>query len=123
MCIRDREHTYYNEKEDKYFWTKEAVNLGENLIQSLLEIDKNLTTSSNKTPMPEWATVEEFTTSKAKSIEQSIETNNKKILELTESNNNLNNLLLEENKLKDLLFETGKLLEDAVTNALVILRI
>jgi len=56
----------YNEEEDKYFWTKEGISFGKNLIQNLFEIDKNLTSNINKTPIPEWATSEEFLTAKAK---------------------------------------------------------
>ncbi|SEW49061.1 hypothetical protein SAMN05421841_3996 [Chryseobacterium wanjuense] len=121
MIEFNKDFTKYDEEKDKYFWTKEGVSFGKNFIQNLLEIDKNLTSNSNKTPIPDWASLDEFVTSKAKSIEKSIETNNKKILELKESNIKYNDLLLEENKIKDLLFESGKPLEDAVTNALNIL--
>lgn len=121
MIEYSKDFIFFDEEKEKHFWTKDGISFGKNLIQSLIEIDKNLTTNSNKTPIPEWATIEEFSTSKAKSIEESIETNNNKIFDLKESNIKLNDLLLEENKLKDLLFETGKSLEDAVTEALLVL--
>ncbi|WP_024771874.1 hypothetical protein [Aquimarina macrocephali] len=111
----------YNEEKDENFWSKEAITFGKSLIQSLIDIDRNISLNSDKTPIPNWANSDEFSTKKALSIEGTIETNHLKIKELKEINTQLNEKILEENKFKDLLFETGNLLEDSVTEALRIL--
>lgn len=111
----------YNKEKDENFWSKEAIKFGEALYQNLIDIDKNISLKSDKTPLPEWAKNKEFSTKKATSLETSIELNKKKIQELKDSNINLNSELTEENSFKDLLFESGTLLENSVTKALHIL--
>lgn len=111
----------YNEEKDENCWSKEAIYFGESLIQSLIDIDSNISLDIQKTPIPNWASRDEFTTNKALIIKEAIGTNSQKIEELKEINIQLNDEFLKENKIKDLLFETGSLLEDSVTDALLFL--
>jgi len=111
----------YNEKEDKNYWTNEALEFGKNLANCLLAIDQQLTQSSEKTITPKWALVKEFTSKRALEIQKLIQKNEKEIEEINSKNRELNLELAEENILKDLLFEQGKPLEKAVNKALTIL--
>jgi hypothetical protein len=111
----------HNEEKHEDFWTKEALIFGKSLMQSLINIDQNVSLNSDKTPIPDWATSDAFSTKKALSIEETIETNHHQIKELKELNIQLKENFLEENKFKNLLFETGSLLEKSVTDALHIL--
>ena len=117
----DKNFIEYNEEEDENFWTKPAITFGNNLIKCFTEIDENISSNIKKTPTPEWANRSEYLTNKAKVIENSIDNNNQKIEELKHINLGLQEELLEEFRIKDLLFETGGALENIVTEALNIL--
>ena len=115
-----KEFTGYDE-EDHAFWTDEAVITGKRFIQSIIEIDSNLRKSSNKTPKPEWIDHKLYTLEKSEKIRKSIEISREKIAKLNVEIQGLKKDLLDAEKLNDLLFETGKPLEEAVTYALKIL--
>ena len=117
----DEKFIEYNEEKDESFWSKEAISFGKSFIQHLIDIDQNISLNSDKTPIPKWAINDDFSTKEALNIEKSIKTNNQKIEELKETNIQLEEKFLEENKFKNLLFETGNLLENSVTEALHIL--
>lgn len=108
-------HNYDNQFDD---WTDDAQKFGNRLKGCLLSIDKQLSEKTEKTPPPEWSDQEEFSLTKAIEIEEEIQKNNHKIEELNLKNNELNKKLAKANGLKDLLFEQGTPLENAVINAL-----
>lgn len=111
----------YDVDKDQDVWSNEALSFGKSLIKTLIDIDQNISLESEKTPIPDWASSDVFSTKEALSIEETIKTNNNQIKELRELNIQLKENLLEENKFKDLLFETGNVLENSVTDALRIL--
>ncbi|EKE27150.1 MAG: hypothetical protein ACD_4C00022G0003 [uncultured bacterium (gcode 4)] len=111
----------YREKEDKSYWTDEAVKFGNNFIDCLLAIDQQLLQDSEKTPPPKWSNQEKFSSKKTIKIEKEIQQNEKEIKKIKSKNNKLYEELSDENVLKDLLFEQGKPLENAVIKALHIL--
>jgi hypothetical protein len=117
----EKKFIVYDEEKDEEIWSKEALSFGESLIQHLIDIDRNISLSAEKTPIPEWATNDNLSTKKARSIQESIETNSKEIEKLKELNVQLKDEFREENRFKDLLFETGNQLENVVTEALIIL--
>lgn len=103
------------------FWNKKGLEFGNNLVDCLLEIDEKLAFDSEKTPPPDWVSKEVFLGEKEKYLYDSINKNNKEIERIKITNEKLKIELIEERKLKDLLFEQGKPLENAVINALKIL--
>ena len=107
--------------EESEFWNKKGLAFGNNLFNSLLEIDSKLTDGSEKTPAPEWTTENQYLIKKEIVINNSIAKNLKIIAKLEQENESLKIELAEDVKLKDLLFEKGKLLENAVIKALRIL--
>jgi hypothetical protein len=90
-------------------------------VVTLLEIDAKLADGSEKTPAPEWTTAKEYLTKNEIRINNAIDKNQEKISKLEKEIEKLKIELVEEKKLKDLLFENGKPLEDAVIKALKIL--
>lgn len=113
--------TEYNKVEKADCWNSDAIKFGQNLINCLIQIDQQLTQKSEKTPIPVWALKKDFFSKKEILIKKEIEENQQKIKETESNNTQLNKELIEENILKDLLFEHGKPLEYAVTKALKIL--
>ena len=111
----------YDEEKDSEIWSKEAISFGHSLIQCLIDIDSKISLKLTKTTIPEWVNKNEFSTKKGLLINESIEINNRKIEEITEKITQLKDEFAKENKIKDLLFETGTPLEDSVTEALITL--
>lgn len=107
--------------EKREFWNKKALAFGNNFIECLIEIDKKLASESENTPAPNWVKNEKFLGIKEKSLYDSINKNNEKVNKILLTNERLKIELEEERKLKDLLFEQGKHLENAVIKALKIL--
>ena len=102
-------------------WTKEAFKWGKRFKQVLAEIRKALKSINEKTPLPEWSHNEIFNLSDAIKTKQLILQNQNKLNEIQGKITKLEEILKEQESLKDLLFETGKPLENAVTKALRIL--
>lgn len=124
LTYNEEDFTEVKEEEDgeeEEFWNKDGMAFGNNFIQCLIEIDKKLISDSEKTPVPDWASKEQFLGKKEKQLKDSINNNNEEIEKIALENERLEKSLEEENKLKDLLFEQGKPLEGAVIKALKIL--
>jgi len=113
--------TKYKEKEEKSYWTTEAMKFGNNFVDCLLTIDQQLTQKSEKTLSPKWSSQEQFSSKKAIEIEKEIQQNEEEIIKIQSKNEKLREELVEESILKDLLFEQAKPLEKAVIKALHIL--
>ena len=107
--------------EGKEYWTKEATKFGNNLVKALVDIDKGLHKGGETTPPPDWTCETDYQLASEKIIEEEVEEKTKKIDQLISQKNKLILKLEEETKLKDLLFEKGKVLENAINSALGIL--
>lgn len=106
---------------EEEFWSKKGLAFGNSLINCLLEIDKKLRESSDKTPPPEWIKEKPFQLKREIIISKEITSNAEAITKLQKENERLTEELVHETSLKDLLFENGKSLELAVTKALHLL--
>lgn len=105
----------------KEVWTKKAIQFGKELAAVFISIDRKLSTKSEKTPPPEWTLDSKYYTKESTKIESEIESSKLKIENIKSKIQQLSSRLNDENQLKDLLYEQGKPLEDAVTIALKIL--
>lgn len=103
------------------YWTALAIKFGNMLVAKFIQIDRDLSQDSVKTPPPEWSQAKEYSTKKELQIENSITTENEKLSKINQQIKKLEKELVEERVLKDLLFEKGKALELAVNTALKIL--
>lgn len=113
--------TRYDKKTDEEFWTKEAITKGKIFVSSLVEIDKSLSKNNQKSPKPNWVDKKDYQILEAVKTKKIIDKNKKEIEKRLKENENLVQVFNEQENLKDLLFETGKPLEEAVIFALNIL--
>ena len=113
--------TRYDEKKDEEYWTKDAIKFGKRLIQILIDIDKNLQGEAEKTPPPKWIEEREYKLESENKIENEIEKITCQMKELTDKKILLTGELEKEGLLKNLLYEKGKPLENAILEALRIL--
>lgn len=111
----------YNKKEDKNYWTADAIKFGKILAKTFIDIDKTLRKSGDKTPPPNWINNPEFLIKKEEELKKTVHKNDEKIASLTLKNKELQTEATSEVQLKDLLFEQGKSLENAVIRGLEIL--
>lgn len=102
-------------------WTETALKFGHALVECLIQIANDLNKSTERTPPPKWVSESDFIGAKETKIIQSIKDEEKKIINITREIGKLNAELSEERILKDLLFEQGKPLENAVIKTLKIL--
>lgn len=113
--------TKYDKKTDKSTWTPEGMRIGKIFINCLVEIDKSIRKAEDKTPKPVWLQETQFNLKEAEKTELQIEKHKSEIVKKQKEIENLKIKLDEQESLKDLLFETGKPLENAVIKALKIL--
>lgn len=109
--------TEWSEERGKDVWTRQAVGFGQKLVQVLQDIDRALRTETS--PLPAW--IHEYELRSEIKLTKKISSVSEEIEKLQKEEAALSDSLREERKLKDLLFETGELLENAVMQALVIL--
>jgi hypothetical protein len=107
--------------EEKEIWNKKGLAFGNSFVKCLLDIDRKLACDSEKSPTPNWVSKKLYLGSKEKEIHDSINSNIEDIAKITQKNEKLKIELEEERRLKDLLFEQGKPLENSVIIALEIL--
>ncbi|MBP9855883.1 MAG: hypothetical protein KBC48_01045 [Candidatus Pacebacteria bacterium] len=117
----EKKFTEYKGKENKAYWTKEAVRFGNTLVKVLLDIDKTLRKGEDKTPPPDWITEAGFELAQEQILKKELEEKSKRIDKLTSEKSDLLTKIDQETRLKDLVFEKGKILESAISIALEIL--
>lgn len=108
-------------KDKKEYWTKEAMQFGQSLVKTLIDIDKALHKNRERTPPPDWTNEVDFQLAQEQILKKDIEKKTKEIEKLILQKNELLTKIDEETKLRDLLFEKGKILENAISIALEIL--
>ena len=108
-------------KEKKEYWTKEATQFGKSLTKALVDIDKALRKGGDKTPPPDWTNEADFYLAQEQVLQKDVEKKTKEIEKLILQKNELLTKIDEEIKLRGLLFEKGKILENAIGIALKIL--
>jgi hypothetical protein len=102
-------------------WTEESKNFGHNLAKEIISIDKKLKTTDVLSLKPEWISVPEFTILKENELNEIISNKMQNIKELEEEIKNLNDELKENLVPKQLLYETGIPLENAIIHGLRII--
>lgn len=112
------EDEFTRERKGKSYWTKEVQKFGNKLIVILLDIDKSLRSESKGTPPPAWVSDPAFVSSQEVEILKAIDDTAGEIEKLKGQEHSLKTDLEKEQRLKNLLFETGKPLEAAVISAL-----
>jgi len=108
-------------KEKKEYWTKEATQFGKSLVKAFVDIDKALHKGGDRTPPPDWISETDFQLVQEQVLKKEIEKKSKEIDNLILQKNELLTKIDQEVRLRDLLFEKGKILENAINIALEIL--
>ncbi len=117
----EKKFTEIKGEDKKEYWTKEATQFGKSLVKVFVDIDKALRKGGDKTPPPDWTNEVDFQLAQEQALQKDLEKKTKEIEKLILQKNELLTKIDEEIKLRDLLFEKGKVLEDAVGIALEIL--
>jgi len=117
----EKKFTEHRGKEKKEYWTKEATQFGKSLVKALIDIDKALRKGGDRTPPPDWTNEVDFQLVQEQVLKKETEKKSKEIDELILQKNELLTKIDQEVKLRDLLFEKGKILESAINLALEIL--
>jgi len=108
-------------KEKKAYWTKDATQFGKSLVKTLVDIDKALRKSGDRTPPPDWTSQADFQLAQEQVLQKEIEKKSTEIDKLILQKSELLEKIEQEVRLRDLLFEKGKILENAINIALEIL--
>lgn len=110
----------YNEEEHEDEWNKKAISFGKRLTQCLIKIDNSFK-SNQPSSLPIWVEEPAYELTGENEAKNKIRDNKNKILELKSKNSEFKRQLKDIQKMKRLLYETGKPLENAVTDSLKLL--
>lgn len=121
LVYDEKKFVKWDPKAKSEIWTKEAISFGNRLLKILIDIDKELRRGGDKTPAPAWLSGNEFDLKEEQRIIGEIEAKTQQIDVLITQKNELIKKIDEAGRLKDLLFEKGKILERAIIAALEIL--
>jgi len=102
--------------------TKKAeTSVGKQFVDALIQIDKAIRVTLERTPAPQWSKEPVFSLQEESELEKEISGTTKQISELREYRKQVQEKLEAAGNLRGLLYETGKPLESAVLEALRLL--
>ncbi len=113
--------TKIEEDEDKDVWTKTAEQFATRMVKTIVSLDKALRTSSEITPEPEWASHAEFVLGSERNLRIQLLKAEKEVQEAQGKMEAVLDELRATRRLRGLLFEKGRPLENAIIEALRIL--
>jgi hypothetical protein len=115
----DFENEDYTEvRNEKTYWSKKGKAFGQLFVSSIIGINTQIKALSNKTPQPGWILDPRYLLEKEKNLREIMIEKEEKVRTVQSEIQNLKDELNEEISIKDLLFEQGKPLEDAIFKAL-----
>lgn len=117
----DNNEEFTEEKEEKVLWSKKGIEFGRKLLSQLLEIDKTLRATSDRTPQPDWVKAPEYVLDKERTLQDSLLVLEQQIEKLQTKKDELKTQIKSESSLKRLLYEKGTQLEESIIDALSIL--
>lgn len=108
-------------KNGKIYWNEAGVAFGKKWIATLLGIDGAISLANQQTPRPDWVKSATFALEKESEIQTQISELNAGVEALNAKKQTLLSEMQREASLRNLLYETGPLLETAILEALRIL--
>ena len=117
----EEKFTKHNAKKQELTWTPEAQRFGDKLVRAMVAIDKTLRMGEDRTPPPDWAWDKSFQLAEEARLKNEIGEQDRQIDDLVTKKNEMLTELDQTTRLRDLLFEKGKNLENAVIVGLKIL--
>lgn len=121
ISFNEEKYYFTNREDGKDYWNKEGIKDGKKFISSLVEISKTLRNEKQLTPLPEWVNSDEFILPQEQIAQNKIMEIDGKIEKLQKSRERHLQTIKEETILKNLLFENGIPLEEAIHKSLSIL--
>lgn len=115
----DTDHDEFYNKDGE--WSSEGLLFGKKILNAIIEIDKQISSTVEKTVKPDWLDNQIYDLKEANKTRDLITKVKSTIKELEQETERLETILKNEELYKDLLFETGKPLEIAVIKALEVL--
>ncbi|MEZ4972434.1 MAG: hypothetical protein R2820_03955 [Cyclobacteriaceae bacterium] len=117
----ERKELVGKKKNGEEYWTNKAIQLGNRFIQHLISAESQILNKTSKSIQPDWVFNNEYQLASVLKIKRDIKITDDKIQKLSLLSNSLKSDLDRELELTDLLYETGKPLENAVTKGLKLL--
>ena len=109
---------HYDSRDDKTYWTSDAVKFGKRLVAALAALADGLKQSSQSTPAPTWTQESKFRLAEESVFEAAISKCTLDITKLQSKKSAIEAKLREAGNLRRLFFEQGRPLESAVLEAL-----
>lgn len=112
---------FIKEENHKKYWTPEAKKFAGLLVSSIVALDKELQSSSEQTPQPDWASSSDFDLDSEDRLRSELLVIEQKIKDVQRIKEKIIVSLREAGKFRALLFEKGRALEFIVIEALRLL--
>jgi hypothetical protein len=112
---------FFQKKEDKQYWTKEAKSFSARLVSALVALDTTFHAGAEVTPEPAWAGNPEFAMGKELSLQQKLLESEREVEEAQKRKEQVKENLRAAGVLRALLYEKGKRLETTIIAALELL--
>lgn len=116
--IEPHNEEFYDEEDE---FTDEGYKHQRKILSTILEIDKTLSSDIERSPKPIWLVEEKYKLNKVEKLKLEIEGKIESIKKIEHEIESIETIKESEESLQDLIFETGKQLENAVIKALKIL--
>lgn len=110
--------TKYDPKKKKSFWTEDATAFGNKLITSLVGISDIIKKAGSLTPPPDWSLDTQYRMEDEGELETAIQKASQEIEQLQAERSRLKEQLRAAGQLRNLLYERGKPLENAIIESL-----
>lgn len=120
LCYDKDQFVRYDDDTEKFYWTKTALEFEAKLVTSLANLADTLRKSIQATPPPPWTGESKYQLDEETKLEKQISTLSTKMAKLQEKKTILERNLQDACSLRWLLYEYGRLLENALLEALVL---
>ena len=104
--------------EEKWTWTPKAIGWGKKYLKTLESLDKAIRSQRETTPVPQWARDDKFRTNRETALSEELTQIQTKISDLEKKREKVREKLEDAGFLKNLLFEQGHALENAILEAM-----
>ena len=119
--IEDYDEEYeddYFVDEENYSWSEAGIQAGKRFVVALTSLQEAISASTTKTPPPDWTSVDQYRLSEEGNLEESITQISKKLTHLEETKIVLREKLAVASWPRQLLYENGTPLEEAIIQSL-----
>lgn len=109
---------FFTEKNEKEVWSKKATNFANRFVASIIQLDRTLRAESDVTAEPAWASSDAYLMAPERTLRAELMAAELAVEKAQKTKEELAERLRVEGRLRGLLFEKGKPLEEAIIEAL-----